>query len=300
MINSIYVRGEIPLKFQYIGDGAKYWSRLSESRKGDENFEGFEIKETGDEIIRRTKKGESIYLIDLGCGNGDPAEVIIRRLMENEVNVEYVPVDISPELLEMTTKKIKALGVKVKPILMDFDRDSLINVFSELDDRPAHILLLGNTLGNHSNELKILVNIRDAMRIHDVLYLGLYMYSPYKIGSIAESYYDENVQKLVKNVPEHVLKIDPSALEMNVQLYEIGGKRQILGFLRINEDYNTNIAGYHLEILSGDRIMVFRSVRYTPAQIAKLAEDAEMRFIHFAENEYGTVSVSALAPKRIG
>jgi|GEM_PF-5988846 len=25
-----------------------------------------------------------------------------------------------------------------------------------------------------------------------------------------------------------------------------------------------------------------------------------LRFIHFAENEYGTVSVSALAPKRIG
>ena len=286
------------MKFQYLGKGAEYWSRLSEKRKDDDRFGLFEVLEVREEIARQTEKGDSIYLVDLGCGNGEPAEIIIRRLLEKDVNIEYVPVDISPELLKIATMRVERLGVPVDPVLMDFDRNSLIRVFARLDDRPAHVLLLGNTLGNHSNELKIIANVRDAMRQGDLFYLGLYMYVPYKIGSIVQSYQSSTVKKFVTNVTHNLFGIKPKDTKLEVYFYELGGKRQILLFLRMMKDYFVELSGYKFSFRKGDRILVARSVRYTPAQVAKLAEDTEMRFVHFAEDKYGAVSVAALVPKR--
>ncbi len=76
LLNSIYVRGEIPLKFAYLNEGARNWTRLSDERMRIEHFskgEIFGVKAALSHVFYE-RDVDSVYLVDLGCGTGDSGE----------------------------------------------------------------------------------------------------------------------------------------------------------------------------------------------------------------------------------
>ena len=110
LIASIKGRGEIPLKFAYLGDGYKNWDAIANQRmdvsKGINSAESGLLKQKVKSFLSAFSGCKKINIIDIGCGNGYPVVPVLDELVNQGVKVRYVPIDISKELLELAEKNI--------------------------------------------------------------------------------------------------------------------------------------------------------------------------------------------------
>ena len=75
LITAIKGRGEIPLKFAYLGDGAKNWDKIAHHRTdsgGINSVEGKLLADKATSFISAFGETPKINVIDIGCGNGLP------------------------------------------------------------------------------------------------------------------------------------------------------------------------------------------------------------------------------------
>src|SRR3989344_4575087 len=108
------------------------------------------LKENMDSIIKELGK-KPVNIIDLGCGNGKKAALLIEN-MKGRIKFRYCPIDISGYMVENAIENITPLLRK-----SEYKR----NLF----------LLLGNTLGNFEIH-ELLHEIRSGMRDGDLLLIG--------------------------------------------------------------------------------------------------------------------------------
>ena len=292
VVNSIYARGEIPLKYAYLDEGARIWAMISDERLTSESFTLGEIK--GVKRILRSFVEEGTYdkisLVDLGCGTGKPAMYIAEFLSKKGIDLSYVPVDISSQLLSMASTLFKKKDYPSTPIHIDFDEHVPTDVKKVRG--PRFLLFLGNTLGNHSNDLKILVNIREVMGKDDILFLGFYTYNFMTVRALLKEYENDPHNKEFLYVVPRQLGIT----EENSHLLYLWNdeRKELLAVIEMDKEKRIG----SLRLRPGDRIVVGRSVRYTPERIVSLAREAGYKFLGFTEPMDG-VGVLALSVRRV-
>ena len=103
-------------------------------------------------LITRIVKKDRFNLIDLGCGNGEKAELFIRSLPP-EVKVRYYPIDISGILLKQASERIRSMNSgkvdKVKEFEVDFENiDSILGLIRSSEYQNNVCLLLGSTISS--------------------------------------------------------------------------------------------------------------------------------------------------------
>ncbi len=100
-------------------------------------------------------QNNEIDLIELGAGDGYKTKVLLLHLIETGINVNYIPVDISANVLDILEEGLRKEipGLKVNGINADyFDALSDLNMISE---KQKVILFLGSNVGNLSNDSAI-------------------------------------------------------------------------------------------------------------------------------------------------
>jgi len=150
-------------------------------------------------LLSETFKGDSVNIIDLGCGDGKKVASFIEDLSKI-AKVRYCPIDISGYMVEKAIQRIKDLGVSE---VIDFqwnisDFDNLENVVGLLTRgiyKKNLFLLLGNTLGNFEMH-ELLHQIRNSMGVNDYLLIG---------NGINNDKVDEGVVEFLKKSKEHAL-----------------------------------------------------------------------------------------------
>ncbi len=153
-------------------------------------------------IYDHIRSYEKIRIISLGCGDGETDIKLLRKLGKNK-NIEYIPIDISSHLLNITINKyLKLIGRinvkdkwKIKPILSDFWKldNVLINYIPINDDYQNIFLLLGQTLANYK-EKALLDKITGFMPAGSSLFCGVKL----KNERISEDYLNpENIQFVI-------------------------------------------------------------------------------------------------------
>ena len=121
--------------------------------------------------IDRTKK---IELIELGAGDGTKTIKLLTQLIQENYQVEYIPIDISQNALDGLNQmlSVKLPELKVTPM-----QGTYFNVLNNLKDRdtPKIILFLGSNLGNLTDDeaSDFLSKLGDVMQSKDKLLLGL-------------------------------------------------------------------------------------------------------------------------------
>ncbi len=142
-------------------------------------------------------KGDSINIVDLGCGDGKKVVNLLQSLSK-VTKIRYYPIDISGYMVEKAINRIKSLGfgevVQFQWNISDFD--NLENITSMLSDgkyKRNLFLLLGNTLGNFEMH-EILHKIRNSMGNNDLLIIG---------NGVDNSKVEENIVAFCKNSKEH-------------------------------------------------------------------------------------------------
>ena len=177
IIDNLDKRHLLDLKFWYYGPGAILW---------DEFYQSSPVTQFVLDVFRKTApviqdelKGKKVNIIDVGCGNGDPAIKFIQyNNLEHMINT-YVAVDISNELVELTRTRFNEAypHIEVESYVHDIEReafDEAILIQSYIDPDSVNVILfVGNTISNQDDREMALKNIRSSMSEQDLLLITL-------------------------------------------------------------------------------------------------------------------------------
>lgn len=282
LLASISGRGEISVKFAYLGEGTRRWDEIYNHWTGAKDVTGEEISlllTYLDSFVKVFEGAEGVNLIDLGCGNGIPAIHILKHLADRRLPTHYVAVDISEEMLDLAKQNImhKFPELDIIPLLLDFEKDSLTNSLLDLkqgNGYPNFMINLGNTLGNYVNTSGVLTNFMECMTLNDYLLLGNGLANDYNPQKIIDAYNIEIIIDLV-TAPAKSLGIYNSSDDFKY-LWN-ANKNRLEGRIKLNEDKKLTLAGQEVLLAQGEEILVHSSNKYSESSLTKLLSDVGFR-----------------------
>ncbi|MAG39445.1 hypothetical protein CMI41_00550 [Candidatus Pacearchaeota archaeon] len=217
------------------------------------------INENMNFIIKKLK-GETINLVDLGCGDGKKAVLFIDKLKGN-VRMRYCPIDISDYMVEKALTRIRKTDVeevvKFQWNISDFENiENVSNLLRVGDFKKNLFLLLGNTLGNFEiNEL--LYEVRSSMKGGDYLLIGNGLDNRHP-EEILRSYNNEEVNEFLKHIPMQI-----GLKEKDIKLGVRFKNSRVELYYTILKDNVIEFQGKKIVLNEGDQILVSVSYKYT-------------------------------------
>ncbi len=278
---SISARGEIPDKFTYLNGGEKLWDKSYDRRikKGGMAYTEHELLVHHiDSFVNVFAGIKGVNLIDLGCGNGKPAIPIIKRFLDRKINVFYVAVDISSEMIELASKNLLEVfsSLPIQKIVIDFEKESLASELLDIKQdthHPSFLINLGNTLGNYTNTSTVLTNFLESMTLEDYLLIGNGLANDYNPQKIL-TYYDKQSEINV-TLPAKLLGVYGSSDEFKWVWNNL--KNRVEARIRLGTDRTITLANQKIDLQKGEEILVMRSHKYSEASLTKLLSDVGFR-----------------------
>jgi uncharacterized SAM-dependent methyltransferase len=282
LVTAIQGRGEIPLKFAYLGEGAKNWDAVAKERSdnggGINLVEADLLKKRLDDFLSTLNLNQGINVIDMGCGNGTPILPVLQRMKSNGITFTYVPMDISQEMLDLATKNVSEQipDVLSKPVLMDFELGQFSEITYDLkkDGSVNLMFFLGSTLGNHSDLNRVLTNFRDSMSSKDYLIVGVELTNLAKVQKIILHYQTKAVEDFTTYILGF-LKIPKT--EYSFEALWNDKYNQIEARASFKNDVNVSISGENFVLQKGENILLARSIKFTEYTVTKLFSDVGFR-----------------------
>ena len=134
------------------------------------------FQEQSDSIIESfgLDKSQEFELIELGAGDGEKTQHLLRRLIDEDFKFKFIPVDISKNSLAQITERMTDLFPTLE---IEGKQGDYFHVLDELfiSDKPKVILFIGSNLGNMADEIatNFLNKIAINMKPGEKLLLGL-------------------------------------------------------------------------------------------------------------------------------
>jgi L-histidine Nalpha-methyltransferase len=138
----------LPSKYFYDAEGSRLFDRITRLEEYYLTRVELEILTTHAGDVSAALGSGPFNLIELGAGDGPKTDVLIRRFLEDDLEFQYVPIDISGSAIDGLTRTLRRRfpGLKVNGIVGDY-LDS--NVWRDLDPlTPSLVLFLGSNIGN--------------------------------------------------------------------------------------------------------------------------------------------------------
>lgn len=206
-------------------------------------------------------------LVDLGCGNGKKAALLIED-MSRKLDLRYCPIDISAYMVKKAAETLKKISdnevIQFQWNVSDFE--NLNNIMPLLRDEPYEnnlLLLLGNTLGNFDID-DILHSMQASMQVGDTLLIGNGISGPKKPEEWVEAYRNDIFQRWLMETFK-LMGFDEDDIECDVRFVD----SHIEEFGRLKRDKQINYLWHTLEFRKGDIITVIVSYKYTLDQFQK-------------------------------
>jgi dimethylhistidine N-methyltransferase len=125
------------------------------------------------QIIDALQFSTPFNIVELGAGDGLKTFKLLEYLVNNNINFDYVPIDISQEAIDILTKRLKERlpSLTVKPKVGDYFE---ILKENKQGDYPSLLLFLGSNIGNYNKEkaIELLQLFNDNMKVGDKLLIG--------------------------------------------------------------------------------------------------------------------------------
>ncbi len=117
---------------------------------------------------------QHFHLLELGAGDGYKTRVLLRHFTEQQVDFEYQPVDISPNVLQELEQQLQEElpELAVHPLPGDYFK--VLHEVKETDASPKVVLFLGANIGNYPKERAIafLRHLHEELNPGDKLLIG--------------------------------------------------------------------------------------------------------------------------------
>jgi len=301
LITAIKGRGEIPLKFAYLGDGTYNWVAIAEERAKTGGINLIERKllcSRTEDFLRKYEGVSQLNVIDIGCGDASPVYPILEKLNEKKIRFNYVPVDISEEMLNLAGEKIKRdFKVESQKILLDLDSGQFSDKIYGLRKKgTANLLLfLGSTLGNFSDMHRVLSNMLESMSSEDYLIIGMEMTNLVKAEQLIPHHTTETMINWLKFIPNKLgLTNNNSEIIVNWNANE----SRIEAKLKLNKDAKVKMGSESFILKKDELILLGRSAKFTEWTFTKLLSDAGFRTELLTTSEDRGYTLSMIQPTR--
>jgi dimethylhistidine N-methyltransferase len=132
------------------------------------------LKNHAEEIAGTFNATDGFDLIELGAGDGKKTKVLLRYLVENNMDFEYLPIDISQNALEKLETSLKNEIPQLKMKIQQGTYFQILDKLADFNSRKKVIMMLGSNIGNllHKDAIDFLKNISSAMSREDMLFMG--------------------------------------------------------------------------------------------------------------------------------
>ncbi|MCH7413798.1 L-histidine N(alpha)-methyltransferase [Belliella sp. R4-6] len=133
-----------------------------------------EILNNSAESILEQIPFDSIDIIELGAGDGSKMISFLELFHKKIESVTYIPMDISPEILEVNKSTILRQIPDIKIITISGDYTLTTGQLVEREN-PRLILFMGSNIGNYSGEKakEFMRFVNDMMKVGDYFLMGV-------------------------------------------------------------------------------------------------------------------------------
>jgi len=117
---------------------------------------------------------EHFQLIELGAGDGTKTKELLKELVSQNFNFNYVPIDISQHTLDKLKNNLKKELPQLSVTQQQGDYFEVLSSFKKNDTKKV-VLFLGSNIGNLNDELsaKFIQQLSDSLQKGDYLLLGV-------------------------------------------------------------------------------------------------------------------------------
>ncbi|MFC5282981.1 L-histidine N(alpha)-methyltransferase [Pedobacter alpinus] len=163
-------------KYFYDDEGSRIFKKIMEMPEYYLSNCEFEILELqAKQIFESLKFKQPFNIIELGAGDGSKTFKLLEFLINEEVDFNYIPIDISQEAMNMLTSKLKSSlpNLKIKPLVGDYF-DVMLD-FNKTNKHQNLLLFLGGNIGNYpkNNAIALMQLFNSAMKKGDKLLMGI-------------------------------------------------------------------------------------------------------------------------------
>lgn len=162
-------------KYFYDDNGSRIFQdimNMPEYYLTDAEFEILSLQSK--QITDALQFAEPFNIIELGAGDGFKTFKLLEYLVNNNVEFNYVPIDISQEAVAILTQRLKARlpNLTIQPKVGDYFEILKVNKTSTY---PSLLLFLGSNIGNYKPEKakELLKLFNTNMKPGDKLLIGL-------------------------------------------------------------------------------------------------------------------------------
>ncbi len=244
------------------------------------------LRQHTNEILTRIEPqgARPIRLIELGSGSSSKTRYVIEALLARQSELYYVPVDISPEILELSAQELlrKYVALRITAYAADYT-----TAFRTLaSDETTHternvVLFLGSSIGNFdpADAQSLLKDIRNALRVGDALLLGTDLK---KSAAYLEAAYDDalgvtaafNLNLLARINRELDGDFAIKQFQHRAVYNELEGRVEIHLVSRVAQTVRVGAIGLTVNFEAGETIHTENSYKYDAEQICELAHSA--------------------------
>lgn len=149
------------------------------------------------EIIEQSTSSSNTLAIELGSGSSVKTRILIEQFIRQHGSMHYIPIDISPSILEESTKKLEQSfpGIHITGVVSDYEK-GLRKVNQMLDSSTNGIqhnkliMWLGGSVGNFTTQeaVHFLCALNEQMAATDRLLIGIDLR---KDAHVLEAAYDD-------------------------------------------------------------------------------------------------------------
>ncbi|WP_229719301.1 L-histidine N(alpha)-methyltransferase [Winogradskyella schleiferi] len=164
----------LPSKYFYDDNGSRIFQEIMNMPEYYPTNAEFEILSMqSKQIYKALKFSEPFNIIELGAGDGFKTFKLLEYLVNHNIDVHYIPIDISQEAMDLLSNRLteKLPNLKIHPKVGDYFEILKGNLES---DYPSLLLFLGGNIGNYQEEkAKELLNLFNKnMKVGDKLLIG--------------------------------------------------------------------------------------------------------------------------------
>ena len=255
--------------------------------------------------IRDALDGD-ISLVELGSGSSLKTTILLESILEEQARLHYLPIDISPKMLEQTAEHLDSHfgGLAVIPIPYEYGpglgrANQIISEKDHLPDRKL-ILFLGSSIGNLEPESArgFLRMIRKEMTMDDGLLVGFDLQKDHHILNAA--YNDGagvtarfNLNVLARINRELGGEFSLESFSHRAFYNETEGRIEMHLVSEIDQDVRINGLGASFRFAAGESIHTENSYKHTLDQIEAYSRDGglEMKRVFMDDRKWFAVAL---------
>ena len=278
-------------KYFYDDNGSRIFQEIMEMPEYYLTNAEFEILSLQTkQIVQALQFSTPFNIIELGAGDGFKTYKLLEYLVNQQIEFNYVPIDISQEAIDLLTDRlIKRLpGIVIKPKVGDYFE---ILKQNKQSDFPSLLLFLGGNIGNYSNDkaTELLQLFHANMKEGDKLLIGFDIKKNPII--IHNAYYDKhgitkrfNLNLLLRINRELGADFKIDDFDFYCQYNPLNGEvRSYLVSLRTQTVYIKSLDVY-IHFDQHELIWTELSKKYALVEIENLAKRTNFNFVsHFLD-----------------